>query len=217
MILNLRDGHKMEICPYHSEASIILDIWGLKSYTPKGFEINSKDVVFDIGGHIGSFSIYASSKAKNGNVFAFEPLITNHKKFTRNIKLNNIKNIILENKGIASTNGKRTFYTFTSKNSGTSSLYDGPNTKKITITTTTIKEVIKKNNIKKINFMKIDCEGAEYEILFNMPKNILSKIDKIAMEYHDIENHNHKELLTFFKKNGFITRKYASFIYAYKK
>lgn len=40
------------------------------------------------------------------------------------------------------------------------------------------------NTLSSVDFLKMDCEGAEYEIIKKTPKNILSKIKFIALEYH---------------------------------
>lgn len=47
-------------------------------YNCPGYEIKNDDTVIDIGAHIGVFTIYAASKAKNGKVFSFEPLKDNY-------------------------------------------------------------------------------------------------------------------------------------------
>jgi hypothetical protein len=41
------------------------------------------------------------------------------------------------------------------------------------------------NRIERIDLLKMDCEGAEYEILFGTPRDVLAKIAEIRMEIHD--------------------------------
>jgi len=217
MIVKLRTGAKYVVRPYESDVTMLMETWGLKCYNPKGFEIKKNDVVFDIGTHIGSFSIYAAKQAFQGKVFSFEPLPENYEIFMENIKLNKVKNIIPLKAAVSSKNGKDKLFLFEGLHTGSSSLYTRNTKKYVQINTVTLEKIIKKNKIKRINFMKIDCEGAEYDILFNLPKNILKIIDKISMEYHDkINEHNHKELVSFFKENGWktIIKEKDGFIYA---
>ena len=49
----------------------------------------------------------------------------------------------------------------------------------------TLDELIKSNGIAKIDFLKIDCEGTEYQILFGASADAIEKIDRIAMEIHE--------------------------------
>ena len=74
----------------------------------------------------------------------------------------------------------------------------------IKVQTISLNDFIKKNKLKKIDFLKMDCEGAEYEILYNLPKNVLNSIKKISMEYHNInETYNVTNLVAFLEKNDF--------------
>ena len=215
MIVNLKNGYRVLLRPDRADATMLMETWGCRDYTPKGFAIKRNDVVFDIGGHIGSFSLYAASKAVDGRVFSFEPLPENHKIFARNIELNKLDRIMLERKAISDKKGTMDLYLYDGDHSGSSSLFYRNTDKKITIETTTLQDVFRKNKIDRVNFMKIDCEGAEYDILFNLPKNLLMKIDKISMEYHDsINQHHHSELLKFFRENGFRARLKGEMIYA---
>ena len=52
--------------------------------------------------------------------------------------------------------------------------------------------------------MKIDCEGAEYEILCGCGSKTLSKIERITMEYHDgFKGRSHQELVDLLTANDF--------------
>ena len=50
-----------------------------------------------------------------------------------------------------------------------------------------IQNIFEENNISHCNFLKLDCEGAEYEILCNLPTKYFKKIDKIVMECHFVD------------------------------
>jgi hypothetical protein len=60
-----------------------------------------------------------------------------------------------------------------------------------------LKDIFAKNKIPRVDFLKMDCEGAEYEILFNCQENILRKIDKIVIECHNTDKN--KRLLSLKK------------------
>ena len=51
----------------------------------------------------------------------------------------------------------------------------------------------------------MDCEGAEYEIFLNLPKEIFLKIDKICLEYHNFDSlpYTDKNLIDVLETNGF--------------
>ena len=55
--------------------------------------------------------------------------------------------------------------------------------------------------------MKVDIEGAEYEVFYNSPEEVIRKIDNICMECHDFsnikENYNKGGMKKFLQNNGF--------------
>ena len=53
--------------------------------------------------------------------------------------------------------------------------------------------------------MKMDCEGAEFEILYSTSSEYLKRVEEIRLEYHDIndKNYNIENLIRFLEKNSF--------------
>ena len=60
-----------------------------------------------------------------------------------------------------------------------------------------------KNNITKIDFLKIDCEGEEYNIFQSIPNEFLGKINKIHVEFHNNLNGEVKQLIEKLENNNF--------------
>src|SRR5262249_32632970 len=57
-----------------------------------------------------------------------------------------------------------------------------------------------------VNFLKIDCEGSEYEVLRSLDAAHWARIERIAIEYHDFgRGRDHRELIEILRKNGFET------------
>ena len=52
--------------------------------------------------------------------------------------------------------------------------------------------------------LKLDCEGAEYEILYGAKDKVLRSIDRIAMEWHKFDaSHNPERLSQYLESKGF--------------
>jgi len=170
-----------------------------------GFDIKSDDTVIDIGAHIGRFCIYAAFKAKTGRVYAFEPDARNYARLSENIKLNGFNNIRAYEKVVNGTGKPQLLYLST--DSSENSLYAEPQSLPAKeIDGITLPQIFSGNDIKRCNFLKLDCEGAEYDILFSLPAEYFSKIDKIALEYHDnlYRGKSLKDLIFLLSKNNFI-------------
>ena len=94
---------------------------------------------------------------------------------------------------------KRKFY-FDPRGNATHNLFIKSD-KFIEISTITLKNIFEENNLKKCSLLKIDCEGAEYEIFESATSDLLKKIKIICMEYHP--NGNPLDIKLKLEKNGF--------------
>jgi len=188
----------------------LIDVWVDKNYTPSGFSINKKDIVVDVGAHIGIFSIYAALKATQGKVYAYEPVPKNFRLLNHNIKLNNLNNITPLNLAISDSKRKKKIYLTDS--SGTASVFGRRKQRFYSIKAIGLKDIFEDSGLKKINFLKIDCEGSEYDILLNTPKKYLNRIDRIAMEYHEGSYTTYKcqDLEIFLRSHSFKVKVKAS-------
>lgn len=66
-------------------------------------------------------------------------------------------------------------------------------------------EIFQENNLNRCDFLKIDCEGCEYQLLKNS-KGSIDKIKNISMEFHLFDDQMKKEfqkLKIFLEKSGF--------------
>ena len=148
--------------PLEIEVFITFYIFGLKQYNIKNiFEVKNDAVVFDIGAFKGDTAYFFSKKCSNkARIYAFEPDDYAFKileKIKEKYKLNNVitKNILLSN-----AEKEIDFI---------SMIENTPTIKKNAIT---IDKFVEENNIEKIDYIKMDVEGAERNILEGSIKTI---------------------------------------------
>ena len=148
--------------PLEIEVWITFYIFGLKQYDIKNiFEVKDDAVIFDIGAWKGDTAYFFSKKCSdNAQIYAFEP--DNYayeilQKIKNKYKLNNVitKNILFSNAE------KEIDFVSMIKNT--------PASKKNAIT---IDKFVEENNIEKIDYIKMDVEGAERTILEGAIKTI---------------------------------------------
>jgi FkbM family methyltransferase len=182
------------------EKKIILDeVCYAKHYFPKintsqDFSIKEEDIIIDIGANVGIFSVYAANLAKKGKVYAFEPVKENFDRLKFHRELNRVGNLFLINKGVSNKNKKIKIYLCSEHSGGHST-----NKNKLKALNESIKSVVfvecvslktifDQYEIKRCDFLKIDCEGEEYKILKCLPKPYFKRIEKIALEFHPSVN-----------------------------
>lgn len=148
------------------------------------YSINQHDFkdrcVIDLGANVGIFSIFASVLGAK-RVHAFEPSKKTFTKLNDNILKSNFNNISSFQVAVAERSGSRV--TITDYNeSGHNSIYGNFDAKNevITLSLADILREITEHNI----FLKIDCEGAEYDILKNITPADMEKVSTLAIEIH---------------------------------
>ncbi len=75
------------------------------------------------------------------------------------------------------------------------------------VKTISLEELFKQFSISKCDYLKMDCEGGEYDILFSASHETLARIDRICMEIHDgMTAHDHNEMIQFLEQHGYQTK-----------
>lgn len=216
-LLVSRTGNRFWVRNKTTDKWPILEVWLNHCYGDLSKK-NYKTIV-DIGGHIGMFSIYASEACPNAKIYSFEPFKENYDMFVKNTK--NIKNIHVENVGILDKRGNFKIYLnkYPEKgmvNKERPTVYKNRFKESIcyNIKTITLNDVFTKHNIKEVDFMKIDCEGSEYQILLNAEDALLKKIKNIAMEWHEFTGYTKYDLVKRLKKAGFDVTIRGTYLFA---
>jgi len=158
-------------------------------------------IAFDVGANVGGFCMHAHKNFDK--IYAFEPLIENYNVAEQVLKNLKIKNVDLFNTAIFSESGK-TMKIYGNSNgdsqiSGDVTLVsDGVNTIQSdsgqSCETISLKDAMISLGINTIDYLKLDCEGSEYEILENF--HDYDRVGMICMEIHGVYNNDRKmELL----------------------
>lgn len=188
-------------------------------------------VVFDIGMNIGISSLFFSLNDNIDKIYSYEPVLTTYDQALYNLELNSkySKKIETFNFGLGgSSRMEKVLYNSQAKGNcgirlGLSPNVDIHNSKEIEIEIKAVDEILPKLLDKHLNqkiVFKIDCEGAEYEILEKFSDdNLLIRIDALLIEWHDKGSNRIEELLL---KNNFsiisrVMSPISGMIYAFKK
>ena len=192
------------------------------------------DSFIDVGSHNGTYTDLIIKNFKVNKVLMFEPQkyifkkIKKKYKYTKFIKIfncaisskNKLQKIYINNHDLTSsltkldeTNPylKRKAKLF-ALNNNKSLIKESYNIK-----TVRLNDVIKKNNIKKINLLKIDTEGHELEVLQGLNKSI-KYTQFILIEFHRDKiyfNYNPRKIHNYLIKNNFVLEDTFRFPFTY--
>jgi len=167
----------------------------------------NNDVFWDIGANIGLYSILmANQNGKNITVVAFEPVLDNVNNLNKNITLNKLSNIKVEQVALCSKQQNLDFYISEESNSGMSSALATKNAQKIIkVNAISGDNYLAKNPDLIPNIIKIDTEGFEFEILKGLESIIKNYRPIIAFEWD----------LNLMKKTGLKPEDFVAFFEPY--
>lgn len=180
------------------------DIWYHKSYT-KYCTIPRNSLVVDVGANVGVFSLFAASRARV--VYSLEPSSSNFSFLVSNTR--DTKKIIPLNMACADSDGFGYLNVSTDPVSFSLQKTTTPNNQE-SVNLISLKTLFERNRIEYCDFLKLDCEGSEFEIILNSESAIMARIRSIVMEYHDhlSVRFSHHDLLKKLSSFGFQTVTY---------
>lgn len=197
------------------EVRSLLELWIVKEtcldreYERASVPLADGWTIVDVGAGIGEFAVDAASRVPHGRVLAFEPAPESFALLERNVERNRIANARLHALAVTARTGevelRRPSREAAQSVAATGREADGGGAARVP--STTLERVFRDEDLERCDFLKIDCEGAEYEILFATPAATLAKIRHVCLEYHDgVTPWSHRDLVRFFEHEGFRVR-----------
>jgi len=209
IICELRNGVKIRIPKHPSNLEVIVENWlpeGGDHYFSYFKEIVPQSVMIDIGANIGTFTLYMAQKNKKLKIYCYEPDDENFKCLKENIEINQFHTIYPFNLAVGVKNKPVKIFAKENREMGTpGSSTIIRNSKFKTVNSTTLQNILNDNKIHECDLLKLDCEGAEYDILLSQEEDSFKRINTIILEYHEFEslNFNHNDIKKHLQKFGY--------------
>jgi FkbM family methyltransferase len=166
---------------YNWSTAIFHEIFNLRDYYKnREKKINNGDIVVDLGGNIGVFNRWAYYEGAS-KVISFEP----DRRYFKLLSLNADPRSVLFNAAVSSSVGTMTLHE--SIHLGGSNIFgvhENNKVEKYDVRTYTLDYLFESGLVDKIDFLKIDIEGAEHHALSGISDQNLMKVQNISMEYH---------------------------------
>jgi FkbM family methyltransferase len=177
-----------------------------ESFMPLWFKPRRGEILVDIGAHIGKYTLTAAKAVGNeGMVVAIEPHPVNYQALQRNIGLNKLENAIAFN--LAAWNTDCKLKLFTGDAAGHHSVKVNRRIGWIEVKARVTDRVLKELHLDRVDWIKIDVEGAEREVLCGLEETISKFKPKIITEVFYENMHartqNVDKMKKFMKEHGY--------------
>ena len=204
-----------------------MDVWVIKETCVDGDYVRETALgadwrVVDIGAGLGDFAVYAAAHCPAGEVHAYEPLADSFDLLEHNLALNSVSNVSAFRQAVGPAGWVRpsgresvpavsTAFAAANQEDGVEAL--------------TLAQVLDRLPGGRCDFLKIDCEGCEYELLLGSAPETLARVQRISAETHELgEGRTADDLAAFLSANGFCVGRrpnpvhdHLGFLYAERK
>lgn len=205
--IDLKNGMSITSPPEEPLLTMFEEIWVNHCYTPSNFNIAPGHTIIDIGANVGVFTLWAAMSNSEVKVISLEPSPRICSFLRRNVLANGLHNVTVLQSACGGQREKAILYSRGCE--AMNSLYrrDNYDSEFRPLTCTQVLllgDVFQRFGVQVCDLLKLDCEGAEYEILFNAGQRTLQKVRRISMEYHvGLNEHTPEELARFLESQNF--------------
>ena len=160
--------------------------------------------ILDIGANMGSFAVYAARSAPTARIYCYEPVTRNFDYLQRNIDINSFgERVTAIRCAVAAQRGEIDIAL--SESPLHSFVISSGQFKHERVHCKTLREVLDEHGLERVDLLKMNCEGAEYEIFDSCSQADFQRIPNIRLEYHviDPEKRNGDALARLFERQGY--------------
>jgi len=202
VVIRLRNGCRFKV-------RSLMDVWVVKEtclnldYEANATAIQDEWTIIDIGAGLGDFAVSVAYAHPACRVYAYEPFPESYKLLGDNIALNGIDNVRAFPIAVGARSDQMTLFATGAAVQHTTT-HALSSAEAISVQGLCLDDVFAVNALTTCDFLKMDCEGGEYDILFNASPATLEKISHLSLEYHDgVTGFSHRDLVGYLQQNGF--------------
>jgi FkbM family methyltransferase len=178
----LRNGYKL-IDSRGTIPGTIAVVFIRQEYGP----LQDYKTILDIGANMGCFAVYAALACPNAEIYCFEPEERNFGNLKMNININSLdKRVHAINCAVASSTGSRELVIGESPLNSLVTLEASGSRQ--TVNCVTLRDIFRENKLESVDLVKMNCEGAEYEIFEGCTTEDFERMPRIRVEYHNLDN-----------------------------
>lgn len=177
----------------------------LEEYRIPGYDWSTARAIVDIGANIGSASLWFALQAPHARIVAVEPDRDVARRCRDNVARNRLDGrITVEHGAVGDRAG--TAFVQRGRTTGTTAvaveaMRDGDEA----VQMLTLGALLERHGMPTVDVLKLDCEGAEYEILLSASPAVLARVQRIVGEVHRRDDHEPEELERHLGAAGFTT------------
>jgi len=175
----------------------------------------------DVGANVGYFSLFLLSRFPDARVWAYEPMPANFELLDAYRHEHNDLELFPIQKAVTAP-GQQTLtlhYDRSDSFTTSASIYSDPDQPQaLRVKATSLDEIMETQQLDSLDFLKLDCEGSEYQLLYQARDEALRRIGRLAIETHPgpTPRETSSALAGFLQEKGFELHCEGDLIWAWR-
>ena len=192
------------------------DLWILKEtclddvYFPGGVQPEPGWTVLDVGGGIGDFAVMMGSRCPAGTVHSYEPMADSFSLLQHNVALNGAANVVVHQAAVAAREGELTLR-LPDLGPAVLARFVKDRAGQARAPARDLASVLEALPGAECDFMKIDCEGCEFDVLLSSDPLLLDRVRRISLEFHEgFTEHRGSDVARHLRSRGYRVRRFGN-------
>jgi len=193
------------------DQSVFNEIFKFEEYRCAKEKIKqAKAPIFDIGAHIGLFSLYCRALNPTAMIYAWEPENNNLKILTKNLEANKLSDIKIVPAALGDQTGEGELVLSADNHNHHLAEYGDINNQIQPVKVFGLGDFCRQNKIERLALLKTDIEGGEYKVFNDFAKGEWPMVESIVLEYHNSRFRDYKQLEQKLRENRFSVQNFPS-------
>jgi FkbM family methyltransferase len=170
--------------------------------------------ILDVGANLGCFALYAAQRCPDAKIYCYEPERRNFESLVRNLKINELAGQVSAFQCAVASSGRRRELAVTEESLRNSFHIFPPEATRETVDCMTLPNILETQKLGTVDLLKMNCEGAEYEILEGCSDADLRRITNIRLEYHNMPSlkRTGEDLAKFLQDRGYRIERFTRYL-----
>jgi FkbM family methyltransferase len=179
--VRLRGGGRAE-CRLDEFFSFV-EIFVLREYEVPGVSWNELRTIVDVGANVGAATLWFAGRAPQATIVAVEPAATATESLSRNVLTNHLEDRVHV---VRAALGDRTgtLYLDNSRSTVFARTSAQASARSEVVPSVSLPELLDRFDLSEVDLLKLDCEGAEFDVLLSCEEDVLRRIRLMVGEYH---------------------------------
>jgi len=211
-VLRFKSGLRINMVPAsHADWHFLFEeIFVDRCYQPtEDFAPRTGWTVIDLGANMGFFTCQVASAAPSVRVVSVEPLRPYQEALKQNVKDNQFSGVTVVEGAICGEPDQKiqltVWYTHAGELKTGAIPADAARVEHLTAKGYTLPQVFEIGKVQQCDLLKVDIEGAEYELFEKIPPEYWARISRVVMEVHRDDTRSEKQIMQILERNNFTT------------